>query len=164
MTPTTWTRDPTRSIRDNILEHLKARFAEVNPGAPGYDDFAVAWEWVERAPLPEENKLTGPSISILDPRERQTALMNTLQVNALLVAIEFAVVFQLGDDPSRALNDALTEVRRLVMADPQIGGLAINLVEKSSELDIDGLSDKVGHGITLWEVTYRSRIDDPRKP
>jgi hypothetical protein len=48
-----------------------------------------------------------------------------------------------------------------IRPDITLGGLVLNIREDGSELDIDGAFDKYASGVIAFDVTYRTRANDP---
>lgn len=154
-----WVRDTERSIRDNIMEHLKDRFETVRAGTNRY---TTTWNMVLRAPLTKQSKIIGDSVSILDLTEKKDESIGQMTCR-LRVAIEFVYVMKIGDEPLTELNRILVDIQRLMRSDIQAGGLCLNIVESSSELDLDGPEDRLVGGIVFWEVLYKHATQDPTK-
>lgn len=81
----------------------------------------------------------------------------------LRVATEFVYSMKIGDEPLTELNRILVDIQRLMRSDIQAGGLCLNIVESSSELDLDGPEDRLVGGIVFWEVLYKHATQDPTK-
>jgi hypothetical protein len=155
----TWTIDPELSKRENIVQHLKDRFETVRQGVDGY---TVEWDNVERGPLTRQDKILDATVSLTDTRETKTAMIGVYECR-LTIVVEFAYRVREGDDPLHELNRLLVDVQRLMRTDIQAGGLCLNIVETSTELDAEGPADRVVGGVTFWEVLYRHSLQDPRK-
>jgi hypothetical protein len=155
-----WTRDTTRSLRDNIIENIVDRFVSMQKNV---DEYSTTWNSVTRSPLPDSvSQIPDTAISIMDFRERKNPVIGAFEPNLVLHA-EFAIRLKVGDIASVELNRVMVDIQRVMMSDIYSGGLSLNIVEVSSELDIQGPGDRLVGGIITWEVLYRHKHDDPRK-
>jgi len=154
-----WTYNPLLSLRENIMAHLKDRFEQVKTGV---NDFETEWDVVSRAPLSRTQKGLDATVSLTDTRERKTPMIGKMDCR-LTVVVEFAYRVKQGDEPETELNRLLCEVQRTMRSDITAGGCCLNIVENSSELDLEGPDDRLVGGVTFWEVSYRHKVDDPRK-
>lgn len=150
---------PTRStIRERIMQALKTTFEDdVSPDR-------VNWEKVTRSPPQKSDLQTLTTVlGIYDTSEtiREGAGWEMRMVN---VIFEFHVRLAEGDEPGTYLNHCLGSISNRIGEDIHMGGLAINTVEKGSELDIDGAFDKSVAGMIVFSVSYRCRPNDPYTP
>lgn len=154
-----WTRDTTTSIRENLLEQVKIRFAEM---ATGVGEYSTTWNKVARTPIDKPSKELGNALCVLEGREVKTKQIGYYVCN-LTVALEFHLKLSLGDVPSTELNRALVDVERMMMSDLNMGGIAVNVEQVQADTDIEGAGDKTVSGAAVFVIQYRHKLTDPRK-
>lgn len=148
------------SKREQIMEHLVNRFGDIREGEDGY---TTTWNVVARRPMTKAELNLGDALGLFDVEETKTARIGFYDCD-LKVVCEFFHVLKLGDEPSTELNRMLCDIQRGMRSDIGCGGLTINIVENSSELDIDGPADRLVAGVVEFQIAYRHALDDPRKP
>ena len=151
-------RDITVSMRENIAEYYRVLFDEQDVVPPYTTEFFR----IERAAIPEAEKINGPTLAIYDHSERKEPEIGSDRVK-LTLTFEFSYPMKEGDKASTELNRILLDVQRLVRSDIYCGGLTLNVVEIGSDFDIEGTGDSIVGGIVQFEVLYRHKILDPSK-
>jgi hypothetical protein len=145
------------SKREQIMEHLKARFEEMEDGV---DDYTTTWNVVTRNPISTTEAQLGNVVGIFDVDEVKYPDMQFMRCN-LAVVVEFYHKVQMGDKQGTELNRMLLDVQRAMRSDIYCSGLTLNVVEMKSELDIDGPADSLVAGVVEFQVQYRHYIDNP---
>lgn len=157
------------SLRERIMQHLKARFEGIVAGATvtltdgRTAQIATAWNVVARKPLSKEQLRFGPALAMFDVSERKEpeTMFNRVHLG---VIIEFFDAMKLGEEPSTALNRMLMDVQHTLMMDIRCGGLSLDIRETGNELSVDGPGDNLLGGMARIEVIYRHRAASPRLP
>lgn len=147
------------SKREQIMDHLVERFENMTAGTDGY---TTTWNVVTRKPLGMTEVKIGSALGLFDTREDKTPDMQFMRCT-LSVVCEFYHSMKIGDAPGTQLNRMLLDVQRAMRSDIYCGGLALNVVEVRSELDIDGPEDNLVAGIVEFQVLYRHYVDDPSR-
>lgn len=146
------------TVRERIMQHLKARFEGIQAGVNGFN---ITWTGgVFRRPVTKDENRLGNTIELIDVGEKKRPGTGYDMVH-LRIVCEFHVTMMEGDEPSTLLNMALGDVVRTAGLDIQCGGLALNLEDEGNELDIDGALDMVASGVVVFIVTYRCKSNDP---
>lgn len=146
-------------VRERILEFIKGEFLQKANGVNGY---VQTWNTVQRRPLTDEEIALGSALGIFDTTEDNADEIQ-YQRKTMNVIIEFWLRTQIGEGPSSALNLALADITRTMLADLNMGALTIDVRETRSELDIDGPGDNIVGGIAVFDIVYRHQVGDPRK-
>ena len=154
-----WTRDTTKSIRENIMARLEDRFLAMTAGVDG---FSTTWKTVSRKPLTKDQIASGDALALFDVAERELKEIG-FTLRTLQVAIEFWAVVAPEGSPATALNTLLLDVQREMSADLNMSGLTLNVEQQSSEMAVDGPKDDEVAGVAFYSITYRTKRDDPRK-
>lgn len=139
------------------MEHLVDRFKAIRRGNDGY---TTTWNVVVRRPFTNTETQLGDALGIYDVSERKEPRISGFDC-FLSISIEFFHKVYEGDEPSTELNRMLLDIQRALRSDITCGGLSINLVERSNELDIEGPTDMLIAGVLEAEVHYRHSPDDP---
>ena len=66
-----------------------------------------------------------------------------------------------GQFTPHSLGRALTDVERAMLSDRQCGGLAFNTTSIRNEFDCRQPDQKEVAGVTLYEIQYRNKPNDP---
>ena len=147
---------PTRStLREQIMASMKTIF-ETDVSSD-----RVNWDFVTRTPPSKsqiQNNVTVLGIYDTSEKIEEGAGYERRHLN---VVLEFHVRLAEDDEPSTFLNHCLGSITNRIGEDISLGGLALNTVEKGSELDIDGPFDKTVAGMIVFSVSYRCRSNDP---
>ena len=146
------------TVRDRIAEHFATGFKNVAAGIGGY---TTTWDIVSREPInPRELNQAEAVLGVYDLKERKVQ-----QVGYTLCDLSFTIEFfwkkMMGDQTPSVGNTLMGEIQKLVLADPQQGGLALNTVGTGTELDLESFAGSVGAGIVTFLVTYRHKLNDP---
>lgn len=149
--------NPPVSVRDQIVRHLETRFRGRKAGVDGAN---VTWNFVSTLPLTKNKAREGPALGIYDVSERSRPLQG-YDLRNLNLVLEFFVPVYEDENAREVLNLYLAEVIRTVGLDPTMGCLALNAEENGNELDIDGTVDKVVSGVVIFDVQYRTRVNNP---
>jgi hypothetical protein len=126
------------------------------------DQFSRSWTAVSRKPLTKQEMQSGNAIAFYDIGESKTQQMG-YNLCELSVFVEFYHAMKIGDHASDELNMMLTDIQRAFRIDINCGNLAINVLEKRSQVDVDGPLEKCVAGVVEFTITYRHAADDPRK-
>lgn len=146
------------SIRDQIMNHLADRFDDV---VSGVDGRVIKWSKVWRDPWSCTASLVGDAnIAIIDGRETKSALVGYTMCT-LQITTEFKVKVAKNDKKTSIVRNVMAEVQRTILSDIYCGGLALNIVERANEPNVDGENDTEVSGIVFWDLQYRHRVGDP---
>lgn len=156
-----------QTVRDRIMEHLKARFEAVQKDV---DDSPLTWNTVVRRQLTDTEQQHGHAITLLDPGEVKNEEIGYMRCE-LTVITEFWIRLYQGDVPSVRLNEVMGEVQRTMRSDiystvtpgDPTTQLTINITEVRNEFDVDSPDDSLVGGVVAWNVIYRHHILDPRR-
>lgn len=145
------------SRREQIMLHLVDRFKGLRRNV---DNYTTTWNVVVRRPMTNTETQLGDAMGIFDVSERKEFRIG--HVDAFLtVNLEFFHKVRDGDEPSTELNRMLLDVQRACRSDINCGGLTINILEMTNELDIEGPTDRLVAGVVEIEIHYRHALNDP---
>jgi hypothetical protein len=150
------------TIREQILEWLKAHLESMQDGSPVADPYSVQFSVVSREPI--DKLATGKqyAISIFEGAEDKSDRIYPFMECTLALEFEFHAYVGVDQVRSTILNKVLGELQRRLREDKTCGGLAIDLVEDSNTFDIEGPYDRQAVGVLVMALKYRHNIDDPR--
>ena len=162
----TYTRDMSLSIRENILRYIAESFKEIRSGVDGY---ATTWgpNVIRRPVAGDDLKRPSDTLEIIDSTEETKPFIHKVVEKKFQVILTFYHKMR-GDEDKQAssvLNRILVDVQRQMYLNSynQFGGMGLTADERASEFDVDGSGDSIIHGVSVWEIVYRHRADDPRK-
>lgn len=147
---------PTRStIREQIMANMKVIFETDT------SNDRVRWSYVTREPPSKHDIAHNKTVLGLYDTSEKVREGSGYETRSVNVIVEFHITLADGDKPSTFLNHCLGSIVNRIGDDTSLGGLALNIVEKGSELDIDGPDDKTVAGMIVLTVSYRCRPNDP---
>lgn len=145
------------TVREQIMQHLKARYEGIRAGENGFN---FTWAHVLRRQPSKAEAREGNVLELIDVGEKKNPGIGYDLVKLRIVA-EFHIPMMEGDEPSTVLNAALGDVVRTAGLDIYCGKLALNIEDEGNELDIEGGNDNVVSGVVVFNVTYRCKSNDP---
>ena len=149
----------TQSIRHQILDRMVEVFQGVKE-----PEWPIQFSMVELGPLADENHRKRFSIGIVPGPEKYSDTFPFI-VRNLRVAIEFRVTVNRDDPaPGQLAEQVLTVIERVVIANRDWGGLAVETKFQDNEIDMPTYGDKTVMGVLWVEVQYRHHHLDPRNP
>ncbi len=151
----------TLTVRETILEYIKAQLATMQAGSPGGDPYSVTWGKIRRAPLTEADEKVKYAIAIHEGAERKQVGVG-YYLCTLPIVLEFREYIEQAENPSQELNRVLGDLQRFMSQDNTLGGNAINCIETGNDMYIDNDDTRRGHGALMLDITYRHSIKDPR--
>ena len=99
-----------------------------------------------------------------DPNYRAQVVSYT-EITDSQVVIEFRVTVNRDDPaPGQLAEQVLTVIERVVIANRDWGGLAVETKFQDNEIDMTTYGDKTVMGVLWVEVQYRHHHLDPRNP
>lgn len=155
------------SIRENVMANVKTTLMGIAPdGVPatGYTTpIKQVWRWGLDSSQP-----VYPYLVIGDTDEKYTVRENRLYVRTLTVNVEgYAKIEFTDDDTVAAYASAfIADIEKAIVADPRRGTSngcpnAVDTILVSNEVFVkQGAAPLLFVGL-IFEVTYRTRINDP---
>jgi hypothetical protein len=159
------------SVRLQILEAIQAKFeAMTEAGGNGAldastsDPYGIKWSTVGLGPIVKFDNKKRYSLGIAPGSESEKFQFPLVECR-MRVNIEFRVTVNRDDDsPGIMLEQALTVVKRALVADRTWGGIAIDTKIINSENDLITYADRSAMGVCVAEIQYRYNYNDPRTP
>ena len=150
------------TVRLSCLKAMQAALAAVQAGQDGY---LLAFNQVVLGPIDASEGGRRRAMVGIVPGREVTDIQFPLTYGMLPIAIEFRVTWNMGDMPSHELAEAvLGDIRRKMMQDPSLGGLAIDLKDMGNEITLNTFADKNIVGVAHFDLLYRHSTLDPRQP
>lgn len=151
---------PANSIRDDVLDNLKAALTGITAGADYHTTTTAVFGW--RTPGPQSGA-GWPAHSVLDLAEAVTVKQGTgtLQERRLTVLIQSLGMVADGADPDGYARNLLADVQKAIMVDPTRGGKAHTTSEGANRLMVDTPAAPFVVVELDVEITYRTRRGDP---
>lgn len=147
----------TDSIRKQILTNMVAAFAQVTPA----NGWPIEFSTCVLGPLGEQDQRKRYSIGVVAGKERFKHQFSYYDC-FLPVAVEFRITVNRGDAASAELvEQVLTIVEQVALANTTWGGLAIDTILTSNEVDLTTYADRSAEGVLFFEVHYRHSRKDP---
>jgi len=139
-------------IQDTIEQALVDRFVSNDL------DLTIAWERVERYAIDDASRMKAAAIGLVDQGQKfayKTSLMDV----TWRMAVEFFVRCNKGEEIKTKVNRARADVYRVMMADPNLGGLLDDTTPVVDEIFVDRSSNQ-GEGVLVFDLRYRTKTDD----
>jgi len=167
-------RDPTESIRENVIRALQARLMEVQ-AIPDVE-YKTLVRKVHRRPLDKAmltelgnaTKTGVALVAIHEQDERTTGGATSADVTTsedrvnLRVLIEIHVRVLKGAEPATVLNRAFSDLYRSIMRDPTFDDLALDAFKRGTEADVGGDQEATAGGLLSVELVFQHKPGDDR--
>jgi hypothetical protein len=152
------------SVRLTILNNMVATFQAVQADQPTDDPYGITFSTVALGPLADYDQRKRFSLGVVPGPEKETFIIPYVMC-FMTVNFEFRVTVNRDDEaPGIMIEQLLTVVKRLVTANRQWGGVAIDTKVTGSEIDLITYADRSAVGVMTAEVQYRYSYLDPRNP
>jgi len=138
------------SVRERLLRTLVERLASALAPAPVLRQPAT--------PLPRE---AGPALLVFVEGDAITAHANRLVDRALTVRL---IALARGTDAFETADALIVAAHAAVLADPNLGGLALAMRELDAEWEADELDAGTVMLPARYEIRYRTAITDLTQP
>lgn len=145
------------TLRDQIMEHLKTRFSDQRKDVNGAN---ITWDVVSREPLTKTQQEEGNTVGLYDTSERAEWVIGKTE-KYMNVVVEGHVKVLDGDPIAPAAQLGLAECQRVMGLDIYCGGLSMRMEEKGNEIEIAGPDDRIIGFVTIWEIHYRHKVNNP---
>lgn len=153
----------TLTIREINIEALVAIFEAMRDGEPEADPYTITWSIVSRVDPAAHAYGKHYALGVVEAEERVLkVLTSTMQDKALDIDLIFRINVEPDVEAAKDLNRVLGELQRVIGDDPTLGGLVIDLRERGSNLDVEGVQDKQAEGVLFITMHYRVNERDPR--
>lgn len=149
-------------MRERALRALRSDFEAMRDGQPASDPYTVTWDLVERAPAKARYRGKRYVLSVMDGRETASRVGGDRAEKRLRVVLEFWLWVERDEEPSKAMNRVLGDVRRRLREDIYLEGEALRIEELGSETAADSQDARQVRGAVFMTVTYRHARSDPR--
>lgn len=157
------------SVRLQILQAMQSKFEAMTvAGGNGAldattdDPYGIHWSTVGIGPLVKFDQRKRYSLGLAAGRESERFMFPLVEC-LLNVNVEFRVTVNSDDDtPGVMVEQALTVVKRALVADRTWGGLAIDTKVTGSEIDLVTYADRSAMGVCMAQIQYRYNYNDPR--
>lgn len=151
------------TAREKILARLHSNLSAIVAGEPVDDPYNFTPSRVSRGPLGDFDSRKRLVIGIVDSEEQKKDRFPLVEC-FLRVVIEFQLSRNQGEaEPSVLANRMLGDLQRKIGEDTTLGGLAIDVKEVGSDVDLESDNDKSIEGALFVVVQYRHAHNDPRK-
>lgn len=155
-----------KSVRQLVLEAIAKVLQAIDPDNPplNKDAFFYKFSSVVHGPLNEHSNIKLLMAGVVPSVEVKVNQFPWKDIR-LRVAIEWRFTTNKGDDePGLMAEKILSDIQRALALDTTLGGVAIDVVEQGSEIDLSTYADRSIYGVVFYEVRYRHAHDDPRNP
>ncbi len=158
------------SVRNQILLQIQATYAAVvadapttvGPYNPSGDPIGIQWTSVEIGPLELKDLRKQNVIGIVAGPEVKRAKFPLWECT-LEIAIEFRTAVNSDDIvPGLIAERTLTAIERVAYTNRTWGGLCIDTLDRSNEIDLTSYATRAVLGVFKMVVNYRHSEGDPR--
>jgi hypothetical protein len=160
------------SIRQRIFEHLEARFKAITVGAtrvvstaPERGEYEIAYgpDNVTRKPIDGMPKGTRAIVGIYAGKDNKTPKAGVAMHVAQEATLEIHISREVDEALEDLLEQAVAEAERVLMEDMTCGGLAIGMLVRESETDVDGFFSGAGSAALYFTILFKHHRDDPSR-
>jgi hypothetical protein len=152
------------SIRLQILQAMKAAFVAVAPDQPTDDPMGWQFTTVAIGPLADADQRKRLSMGIHVGQDQLSYKFES-QMHMMAVNLELRLTINRGDEsPGEMLEQIITMVQRVVMANRKWGGLAIDTKIVNTDVDLLTYLDRSAMAAVALVVQFRHHFSDPRNP
>ena len=76
---------------------------------------------------------------------------------------KFPLAFKIATDTADEADEIAAEIEEIIEANNTLGDLAVAVDNKSSHPYVNTVDDDTGGIILIWDVTYRTKLGNPRE-
>lgn len=151
------------SVKLQILLAMQAYFAAMQADQPTADPFGITWSTVALGPLAAFDQRKKFSLGVASGKDIVVEYKYPAVYSKLTVNMEIRVTVNRDDDPPGvAIEEAITVVKRGLVADRTWGGLALDTKVTEDEADLVTYADRSAVAVVVVEILYRYSYTDPR--